>query len=77
MAEKLGERTLVAMVLHIEHSCSMRITLADIANKFEGVLAETLTRDEADRWAWSMIEADEAGSLEFSPRLTMIGSGVD
>jgi len=45
----------------------MRITLADIANKFDGVLAETLTRDEADRWAWSMIEADDAGGLEFLP----------
>jgi len=45
----------------------MKIRLSDIANKFEGVLSRTLAREEADRWAQSMMDADDAGNLEILP----------
>lgn len=45
----------------------MQITFADVTRWFDGILSDTLTRDEADRWAWSMMKADDTGNLAFLP----------
>lgn len=46
---------------------NIRITVADVAARFEAILSGSLTRDAADRWAYSMMQKDDVGELEFFP----------
>lgn len=62
-----GWGTAIATARRYGHAPSMQITLAHIAQRFDGLLSGTLTRDEVDRWAWSIMEADDFGNLVFSP----------
>lgn len=45
----------------------MKITLESVQLIFLDILEDRLTREEADRWAHSVIREAEAGSLEFMP----------
>ena len=45
----------------------MKITFEDVAQRFEAVIAKRLSFDAADRWAWSVMLAEDAGTLEFEP----------
>lgn len=45
----------------------MRVTFDDIADRFEGILSGELSREDADRWAAAVMQADEAGTVEFLP----------
>lgn len=45
----------------------MKITLESVQLIFLDILEDRLTREEADRWAQSVIREDETGCLEFSP----------
>lgn len=46
---------------------SMQITFADVAARFDAILTGSMSRVEADRWAWGMMQADDAGQLEVLP----------
>lgn len=45
----------------------MRITFADVAEHFEGILAGRVSRDQADRWAAHVCDMLDNGTLEFFP----------
>ncbi len=45
----------------------MEITLEQVKSIFEDVLNKRITREEADRWAYSVIAAAETNSLTIVP----------
>lgn len=45
----------------------MKINLETICGIFMSVLEGKMTREEADRWAFSMIKREEVGELAFEP----------
>lgn len=45
----------------------MEITLADVRRVFEAVLDGSLTREAADRWAYSIVQKSESGELFYLP----------
>jgi len=45
----------------------MEITLSDVRTVLQGVLDGSLTREAADRWAYSIVQKSEAGDLIFFP----------
>ncbi|OAL80405.1 hypothetical protein AY606_15410 [Acinetobacter sp. SFB] len=45
----------------------MEITLEQVKSIFEDILNKRITREEADRWAYSVIAASETNSLTIVP----------
>lgn len=45
----------------------MQISFDNVANWFEGLLSGTKSREDADSWAWQAMQAQDSGSLEFTP----------
>ena len=45
----------------------MEIDLQIVRRVFEDVLAGRISREQADRWAYSVVQQNEAGTLEYSP----------
>ena len=45
----------------------MHITFADVAARFDAILAGSMSRGEVDNWAWKMLEAEDAGELVILP----------
>ena len=45
----------------------MKVTLTDVRTMFEKVLTGEVTREAADRWAYSIIQESESGNLSYSP----------
>ncbi|QNA90603.1 hypothetical protein G4G28_22645 [Massilia sp. Dwa41.01b] len=53
-----------------QHSFGSRviqISLNDVRNVFQDVLHHRMTREAADRWAYSIMQASEGKSLEYVP----------
>ena len=46
----------------------MRIRFDDVAQWFENVITRQVSFEDADRWAWSIIQAEDTGTLEYEPR---------
>ena len=45
----------------------MEIDIESVRNVFRDVLTGQMTREHADRWAYSLIQQSEAGTLTFVP----------
>jgi hypothetical protein len=45
----------------------MELDLLTVRRIFEDVLSGRITREQADRWAYSIVQQEEAGALKFSP----------
>lgn len=45
----------------------MIVKMSELRSVFEKLLIGTLSREEADRWAYSVIQESEKGNLTFSP----------
>lgn len=45
----------------------MEITLAEVKQKFIDLLNDKISREEVDRWAYSIIQQEELGNISFSP----------
>ena len=45
----------------------MELDLLTIRRMFEDVLSGHITRERADRWAYSIVQKEEAGVLKYSP----------
>lgn len=45
----------------------MEIDLHTIRCVFQDVLSGRLSREQADRWAYSVVQQEEAGTLKYSP----------
>jgi hypothetical protein len=45
----------------------MQVDLPTIRRVFEDVLSGRMTREQADRWAYALVQKEEAGVLEYSP----------
>lgn len=45
----------------------MEIDLQIVRRVFEDVLASRISREQADRWAYSVVQQNEAGTLKYSP----------
>ncbi|MDR5758550.1 hypothetical protein [Caballeronia sp. LZ035] len=45
----------------------MEIDVQTVRHVFEEMLAGRISRQEADRWAYSVIQHEEAGNLIYSP----------
>lgn len=45
----------------------MDITLADVKKKFREILNGTMSREEVDSWAYSIIQKHEVGEVIFFP----------
>lgn len=45
----------------------MEVDLQTIRRIFEDVLSGRMSREQADRWAYSVVQQEEAGSLAYSP----------
>jgi hypothetical protein len=46
---------------------TMTLTLNDVRKTFQNLLDGSMTRDEADRWAYECIQKHESNNLVFSP----------
>lgn len=47
----------------------IQITLQDIRNIFDAVLNNEMKREDADRWAYRLIQEFDKGSLVFLPHI--------
>ena len=45
----------------------MTVSIETVLQKYESLLTKRLTYNEADRWAWKMMELQDAGKLIFEP----------
>lgn len=45
----------------------MEIDLQTVRRVFEDVLAGRMSREQADRWAYSVIQQEETGTLTYAP----------
>jgi hypothetical protein len=45
----------------------MELDFLTIRRMFEDVLSGRITREQADRWAYSIMQKEEAGVLKYSP----------
>lgn len=45
----------------------MIVTLNDVLEVLERVVSEEMTREDADRWAFSLVQKNECEALVFSP----------
>lgn len=45
----------------------MELTVGAVRQVFEDVLSGKISREEGDRWARSVMQASEAGTLNFAP----------
>lgn len=45
----------------------MTVTLETVLQTYESLLARRLTYDQADRWAWNMMELQDNGELIYEP----------
>ena len=45
----------------------MKLTFQDVADRFEAILSGTLSREDADRWAWHAMQAGDRNDLDFAP----------
>lgn len=45
----------------------VKIQFRDVAARFEAILSGALSRDEADRWAWRMMQHEDNDDLEYLP----------
>ena len=45
----------------------MEITLLKVKKKFIDLLSDKISREEVDRWAYSIIQQEELGNLKFFP----------
>jgi hypothetical protein len=45
----------------------MEVDLQTVRRVFEDVLAGRMTREQADRWAYTVVQQEEAGTLVYSP----------
>ncbi len=45
----------------------MKMTFQEVADRFEAVLSGTLSREDADRWAWHAMQAGDRNDLDFAP----------
>lgn len=45
----------------------MEVRLEMVRRMFEDVLSGKISREEADRWAYSVMRSDELGDLTFTP----------
>jgi hypothetical protein len=45
----------------------MEVDLQTVRRVFEDVLAGRITREQADRWAYTVVQQEEAGTLVYSP----------
>jgi hypothetical protein len=46
----------------------MKVGLDDVRKIFEDLLAHQISREAADRWAYSIMQASEQNTLVFEPR---------
>ena len=53
--------------MEMTRGVKIKIAIADVRNLFLGVLSGAITRENADRWAYLIIQKNEADELEFSP----------
>jgi hypothetical protein len=45
----------------------VEVDLQAVRRVFEDVLSGRMTREQADRWAYSVVQHEEAGNLTFTP----------
>ena len=45
----------------------MKMTFQEVADRFEAVLSGTVSREDADRWAWQAMQAGDRNDLDFAP----------
>lgn len=45
----------------------MEVDLLTIRRVFEDVLSGRMTREQADRWAYAVVQKEDAGVLKYSP----------
>ncbi|GAB2551644.1 hypothetical protein GCM10027085_48710 [Spirosoma aerophilum] len=45
----------------------MTVSLETVLQTYESLLGKRLTFDQADRWAWNMMQLQDAGELIYEP----------